>query len=187
MFAVLCMAASVTEAKVTLPHIFGDNMVLQQQTDVKFWGTAAPSTKVTIRPSWDRKMTVTVTSDADGRWKAAVATPEAGGPYSVEISDGEKLVLENVLIGEVWFCSGQSNMEMPVRGFDCQPVEGSADVIIGARPEIPVRFCTVSKATAVTPHISSDSIFRRSWMSLSGLSYPTGAVLRSRPGWTARR
>ena len=151
MFAVLCMAASVTEAKVTLPHIFGDNMVLQQQTDVKFWGTAAPSTKVTIRPFWDRKMTVTVTSDADGRWKAAVATPEAGGPYSVEISDGEKLVLENVLIGEVWFCSGQSNMEMPVRGFNCQPVEGSADVIIGARPEIPVRFCTVSKATAVIP------------------------------------
>ena len=150
-FAVLCMAASVMEAKVTLPQIFGDNMVLQQQTEVKIWGKAEPSSRVTVRPSWDRKSSVTVTSDADGKWMASVATPEAGGPYSVEISDGEKLVLDNVLIGEVWFCSGQSNMEMPVRGFDNQPVEGSADVILGARPEIPVRFCTVSKATSVTP------------------------------------
>ena len=151
MVAVLCMAASMSEAKVTLPQIFGDNMVLQQQTDARIWGKAEPLSKVTIRPSWDKKMAVTVTADADGKWMAAVATPAAGGPYSVEISDGEKLVLENVLVGEVWFCSGQSNMEMPVRGFDCQPVEGSADVIMGADPAVPIRFCTVGKATAVTP------------------------------------
>ena len=103
MVAVLCMAASMSEAKVTLPQIFGDNMVLQQQTDARIWGKAEPLSKVTIRPSWDKKMAVTVTADADGKWMAAVATPAAGGPYSVEISDGEKLVLENVLVGEVWF------------------------------------------------------------------------------------
>lgn len=149
--AVMCAAVSVMEAKVTLPHIFGDNMVLQQQTDVRFWGTAEPSSKVTIRPSWDRKASVAVFADADGKWQASVSTPAAGGPYSVEISDGDRTVLENVLVGEVWFCSGQSNMEMPVKGFDCQPVEGSADVIMGAEPSVPIRFCTVSKATAVTP------------------------------------
>ena len=123
MAAVFGMAVSA-QAKVTLPQIFGDNMVLQQQTDVKFWGKAEPSSKVTVRPSWDRKAAVTVTSGEDGKWTATVATPPAGGPYTVEISDGDKLVLNNVLVGEVWFCSGQSNMEMPVMGFGSQPVEG---------------------------------------------------------------
>lgn len=149
--AALCMTAFVTEAKITLPHVFGNNMVLQQQTDAKFWGKADPSSKVTVRPSWDRKSAVTVMSDADGKWQASVPTPSAGGPYSIEISDGEKLVLENVLIGEVWFCSGQSNMEMPVKGFDSQPVEGSADVIMQADPSTDIRFCTVKKATALVP------------------------------------
>ena len=69
--AVMCAAVSVMEAKVTLPHIFGDNMVLQQQTDVRFWGTAEPSSKVTIRPSWDRKASVAVFADADGKWQAS--------------------------------------------------------------------------------------------------------------------
>ena len=150
MAAVSCMAVSA-QAKVTLPQIFGDNMVLQQQSDVKFWGTAEPSSKVTVRPSWDKKAAVAVTSDTDGKWTASVATPSAGGPYTVEISDGEKTVLDNVLVGEVWFCSGQSNMEMPVRGFGSQPVEGSADVIMKAVPSTPIRFCTVNKTKAVTP------------------------------------
>lgn len=155
--AALCMTAFVTEAKITLPHVFGDNMVLQQQTEVKFWGKADPVSKVTVRPSWDRKSAVTVMSDADGKWQASVPTPSAGGPYTVEISDEEKLVLKNVLVGEVWLCSGQSNMEMTVRGFWAQPVEGSVDVIMKADPSTPVRFCSVKRATAFSPQEDCDA------------------------------
>ena len=127
--------ALTMQAKVVLPGIFGDNMVLQQQSEAQFWGKAAPGKKVTIRPSWSAKP-VTATAGRDGRWQAAVPTPEAGGPYTVELSDGEPLTLRDVLIGEVWLCSGQSNMEMPMRGFLNQPVEGSADAIIRAKAEI---------------------------------------------------
>ena len=86
---VVFMAFSV-DAKVVMPSVFGDNMVLQRNASVAFWGTAKPSSKVTIRPSWDKSKTV-VESDADGKWFARVQTPEAGGPYTVAVSDGEKL------------------------------------------------------------------------------------------------
>ena len=141
-------AALGVQAKIVLPGIFGDNMVLQQQTEAQFWGKAAPGKKVTIHPSWSTKA-ITANADKDGRWKAAVLTPEAGGP--IELSDGERLTLRNVLIGEVWLCSGQSNMEMPMRGFNNQPVEGSADVIIRAKASTPIRLCTVNRSTARTP------------------------------------
>ena len=115
--------ALTMQAKVVLPGIFGDNMVLQQQSEAQFWGKAAPGKKVTIRPSWSTQG-ITANVGKDGRWRAAVPTPEAGGPYTIELSDGERLTLRDVLIGEVWLCSGQSNMEMPVHGFPNQPVEG---------------------------------------------------------------
>ena len=142
--------ALTMQAKVVLPGIFGDNMVLQQQSEAQFWGKAAPGKKVTIRPSWSAKP-VTATAGRDGRWQAAVPTPEAGGPDTIELSDGETLTRSDVLIGEVWLCSGQSNMEMPVRGFFNQPVEGSADAIVRAKAATPIRLCTVNRATARTP------------------------------------
>ena len=142
--------AFTLQAKITLPALFGDNMVLQQQTEARFWGTASPGRKVVIRPSWS-KQSVTTTADRDGRWQADVATPEAGGPHTIELSDGESLTLRNVLIGEVWLCSGQSNMEMPVRGFNYQPVEGSTDVIVQAKASTPIRICNVQRATSRTP------------------------------------
>ena len=126
--------ALTMQAKVVLPGIFGDNMVLQQQSEAQFWGKAAPGKKVTIRPSWSTQG-ITANVGKDGRWRAAVPTPEAGGPYTIELSDGERLTLRDVLIGEVWLCSGQSNMEMPVHGFPNQPVEGSAEAIIRARAD----------------------------------------------------
>lgn len=142
--------AFTMQAKVVLPGIFGDNMVLQQQSEAQFWGKAAPGKKVVIRPSWSSQA-VTAAVGKDGRWQAAVPTPAAGGPYTIELSDGESLTLRDVLIGEVWLCSGQSNMEMPMRGFPNQPVEGSADVIIRAKAATPIRVCTVQRATARTP------------------------------------
>lgn len=147
---VSALAVFSLEAKITLPSVIGDNMVLQQKTDAALWGKADPGSNVTIKASWAEKA-VSVTASADGRWEARIATPEAGGPYTLEISDGEAVVLNDILVGEVWFCSGQSNMEMPVKGFDNQPVEGSADIIMNARPDRPIRMCTVQKKVSYTP------------------------------------
>ena len=120
---VLLLSAYAMQAKVELPPIFADNMLLQQQTDAALWGKAKPQSKVTITTSWSKAKTV-VTADADGKWFARVATPVAGGPYEIIFNDGDKVTLKNVLIGEVWICSGQSNMEMPMKGYPGQPIAG---------------------------------------------------------------
>ncbi len=123
------LTAAGMSAKVTLPSVLGSNMVLQQQCNANLWGKATPSKKVTVTTSWDNRK-YTVQAAADSTWKTAVATPAAGGPYSIRISDGEAIVLDNVMIGEVWICSGQSNMQMPVMGFPGQPVVGSNEAIL---------------------------------------------------------
>ncbi len=143
-------AVSVS-AKVVLPHIFTDNMVLQQQTEANIWGQADANTTVVITPSWEGVAAVAVKADKDGNWKASVPTPAAGGPYTITISDGEELVLSNVLIGEVWLCSGQSNMYMRMKGYENQPVEGAADIIISSTPDTPIRMCTLSLVASLTP------------------------------------
>ena len=76
---ILCAAVVHVHAKVTLPSVIGDNMVLQQQSDVALWGMAKPDSKVIIAPSWTKKKTV-VRSEIDGKWFVRVATPQAGGP-----------------------------------------------------------------------------------------------------------
>lgn len=108
---VISLIACNAAAKVKLQPIFTDNMVLQQKSNVKIWGDAQAGKSVTITTSWNRK-TYDTQADAAGHWMTSVSTPKAGGPYTVTISDGEPIVLENVLIGEVWICSGQSNMEL---------------------------------------------------------------------------
>ncbi|GAB6119880.1 sialate O-acetylesterase [Dysgonomonas termitidis] len=116
-------------------------MVLQQQTNVKLWGEAKANVQINIKTSWNQKV-YTVNSDATGKWLLPVTTPVAGGPYEISFNDGDELVLKNVLIGEVWFCSGQSNMEMPMKGFDRQPVEGTNEIIAKAKARIPLRMYT---------------------------------------------
>ncbi|MXV51177.1 9-O-acetylesterase [Pedobacter sp. HMF7647] len=104
------------EAKVKLPSVFSDNMVFQQKTQAAIWGKDDPGKTITIIPSWDKKK-YTVKTDASGNFKQKIQTPSYGGPYTISINDGEDLTLKNVLIGEVWVCSGQSNMEMPLAGW----------------------------------------------------------------------
>ncbi|WP_316847963.1 sialate O-acetylesterase [Pedobacter psychrodurus] len=123
---VCCTIASAT---VKPASIFTDHMVLQQKSNVAIWGWAKPSAKVKITTSWN-KQNYTVTSDQTGKWKTKISTPSAGGPYDMELNDGEKLVLTDILIGEVWFCGGQSNMEMPLKGFKSQPIIGSNKAIL---------------------------------------------------------
>jgi len=129
----------IINAKIKLPSILSDNMVLQQNGNVKLWGNAGPDKKISIKTSWDKKAYKTV-SDNTGKWQISVQTPTAGGPYEIRISDGDELVLKNVLIGEVWFCSGQSNMEMPLKGFGVQQqADGAVDVILKAKESTPIR------------------------------------------------
>ncbi len=117
LFSVLLVACSMNvHAQVKLQPLFTDNMVLQQQANVPIWGEDKAGKKVTVVTSWDKKR-YTTTTTAEGKWKVSVATPKAGGPYSITINDGKTVRLNNVLIGEVWLCSGQSNMEMPVVGW----------------------------------------------------------------------
>ena len=122
--ALFQLAAVTLKAEVKLPAFFADNMVLQQQTQANLWGWAAPSKTVTVKTGWNGK-TYTATAAKDGKWKLAVETPVAGGPYDITISDGQPLTLKNVMIGEVWVCSGQSNMEMPMKGFKIAARGGS--------------------------------------------------------------
>ena len=114
--ALLATATMQIEAKVKLPAIFSDNMILQQKSHVLFSGTATPNSTVTIETGWSKKAFRTG-SNADGEWQIYIDTPKAGGPFDMTFDDGERTTLNNVLIGEVWFCSGQSNMEMPVAGW----------------------------------------------------------------------
>ncbi|HCI55684.1 MAG TPA: sialate O-acetylesterase [Bacteroidales bacterium] len=136
-------------AQVKMPAIFGDNMVLQQQTEVAIWGKTSANSTVSIKPSWDGK-NYTTKADNTGRWKTKIKTPSAGGPYSLTVSDGKPVVLKNVMIGEVWICSGQSNMEMPVKGYRNQPVTGSNEFIATSLNNS-IRLITVPRATSLIP------------------------------------
>ena len=109
-------SSAIAEAKVVLPSVFSDNMVFQQKTNAAIWGKADAGKTITIKTSWNGK-TYTGKTDANGNFKVTLATPSYGGPYNVTISDGEAMTLNNVLIGDVWVCSGQSNMEMPLEGW----------------------------------------------------------------------
>ena len=113
-FLVFVLIASLTaEAKVTLPAIFSDNMVLQQNTQVNVWGKAAPGEKVTVKASWLDKA-VTAKAAANGKWTVKLKTPKAITNQSVTVSGENEITINNILIGEVWLCTGQSNMEFPV-------------------------------------------------------------------------
>ena len=118
--AALCLGV---QAKVRLPHLIGDNMVIQQQTDVRLWGWDKPGTTVKVTTSWNSDV-VTAKTGKDGRWMVKVQSPKASyEPLSVTFDDGEKTTIKDVLAGEVWVCAGQSNMEMPVKGFWQCPVK----------------------------------------------------------------
>lgn len=110
------LLSNFSEAKVVLPSVFSNNMVLQQKTSAAIWGKAKPGAKIMVTPSWNLERYNGV-ADAEGNWKIKILTPSYGGPYTLRISDGEPVVLKNILIGDVWVCSGQSNMEMPLAGW----------------------------------------------------------------------
>lgn len=104
--AVACTAYGA----IRLPHIIASNMVLQQKSETALWGWSNPSEKIYITTSWNNQKD-SVMADGNARWKLTIKTPEAGGPYTITLKGENTIVLENIMIGEVWVCSGQSNME----------------------------------------------------------------------------
>ncbi|MBL7742501.1 MAG: sialate O-acetylesterase, partial [Chitinophagaceae bacterium] len=140
-------------ASVKLPSFFSDNMVLQQQTDAAIWGWAKANATVQVVASWNKKK-YAVKTGADGKWKTKISTPAAGGPYEITISEGNTITLRNVLIGEVWFCSGQSNMEMPMKGFKDQPILGSNDAVFNSVNNN-IRIYTVPRSVQNEPQDTS--------------------------------
>ena len=147
LFAVFAVEAS---ADVKLPAIFSDNMVLQQQSQVAVWGWAKPNTSVSVTGSWDKK-TYNAKSDATGYWRVKIATPAAGfTPCTLTVSDGKAITVGNILIGEVWVCSGQSNMQMPMSGLPDEPVDGGPEAIASStNPGI--RCFTVGRVSKAKP------------------------------------
>jgi len=137
-------------AEITLPAIIANNMVLQQKAEVKLWGSANENKTVTVKVSWSNKIFKTI-SDDKGKWMLKIQTTNAGGPYSISFSDGQKKTISNVMLGEVWLCAGQSNMEMPVKGYNAQPVDFSLDAINKGDSTIPIRIFKIEKIKSITP------------------------------------
>ena len=144
----LGLASVATYAEVKLPGWMSSNMVLQQRTTMHLKATAKRGATVKITTSWD-KQTVRVQADAQtGAFAFDLHVPAAGGPFTITFDDGKRLTLSNVMAGEVWFCSGQSNMEMPVKGWGT--INNWEQEVANANHPL-VRLFQVDRAVAHTP------------------------------------
>lgn len=149
----IAVAACANAGALTLPDIVNRNMMLQQNSDAALWGWAKPGSTVKVVTGWNGKE-YTSKAAKNGRWDVKVATPAAS--YDVQTvtitGDGESVTLDNVLVGEVWFASGQSNMEMPLRGFWGAPIEGANKAIAeSGKYKHAIRFATVPKTRSEVP------------------------------------
>ena len=178
MWKCICMAVAlwgctgVLQAKVVLPSVFTDNMVLQQKTDITFYGDATKNKQLTVKTGWNGKEYHTE-ADGQGKWSLKIPTPAAGGPYEITFSDGKKLQLKNVMIGEVWFCSGQSNMEMPVAGWG-KVMNYEQEIAEAASPAI--RLFQVKKNTSLAPLKEVESTLG-GWQECSSATVPEFSAL----------
>ena len=153
--AFVAVAMASAQAKVTLPYVMGNNMILQQQTEARLWGkTTAKEVKVTT--SWDNEV-YTAKASKNGDFIVKVKTPKASyTPLSITFDDGDRLTLSNILAGEVWVCAGQSNMEMPVKGFGNCPVEGYNDAVVTANEYKGVHYVKIPSVMRVEPQWNSE-------------------------------
>jgi len=141
--AVICLPV-VTSAEIRLPAVIADNMVLQQGTEAPLWGWASPGEDILIKASW-RATEWVVRTGQDGTWACRVRPPEAGGPYQMTLKGANTITLRNILVGEVWVCSGQSNMAMTVQS------SANAQEEIAAATYPKIRLFSVARKVADTP------------------------------------
>lgn len=143
----LVLPAGLLFSQIKLPQFFGENMVLQQKSKVEFWGWSGTeaNSPVEVITSWNKKI-YNLKTDENGRWALNFLTPSAGGPYEIIVKDHtEEIKLENIMLGEVWLCSGQSNMAMTLSGMKNQPVLNSNSIIKEASNS-ELRLFTVNRA-----------------------------------------
>jgi len=147
-FVALVCGMSSAHAAVTPNPLFADHAVLQQGTKVPIWGTAAPGEAVTVEIA---KQSVSTTAGADGRWLAHLAPLKAGGPFTLTISGTNKILLGDILVGEVWVAGGQSNMErqLGLRAGQ-QPIDSwEKEVAAADHPQL--RHFGVAQVKSLTP------------------------------------
>lgn len=147
----LALSAVEVAAKVKLPAFVTDSMVVQQQSLWTVNGTAE-GRRVTVTTSWNGESTAADVG-ADGKFTVGITTPNAGGPYTITFDDGDKTTLTDVYSGEVWLCSGQSNMEMPVGGWG-KVMNYEQEIAAAWHPE--VRLLQVKKQTAYIPQADTE-------------------------------
>ena len=146
----LIIISCTTQAPLEIPAIFSDNMVLQQNSQAIIWGKGQPNSEIVITADWGNKATAVVNPDSS--WQTTLPTIDAGGPYTLTISGSDSVItINNVLLGEVWLASGQSNMAMPLAGWKPNnPVEHSAEIIAEAA-DLNIRMFTVARNVTATP------------------------------------
>ena len=146
-FALLALATTA-QSEVTLPKVFSSHMVLQREMPIHIWGSAAPGEQVTVDLHGS---TNTATTDDLGRWSLFLPAQPAGGPFTLTVHATNTLQLEDILIGDLWMASGQSNMEMPLAGFPGNAVLKDADKEIAAANYPQIRLLLVEKDTSDYP------------------------------------
>lgn len=162
MFLFFLLCSFRIPADVTLPSILSDRMVLQQRTEVSIWGWADPGETVTVRADWPKGGAVTSVADAEGRWQVKLATPQAGGPYTLRVRGHNEIIIRDILMGEVWLGSGQSNMEMRLSSTE------NASEAIAAADYPNIRLFTVPRAANQEPQRDCTG----TWVECSAESIP---------------
>ncbi len=128
-------------------------MVLQRESNVAVWGLSDKN-MLTVSGSWNGEV-VNVNVNADGTWKTRLKTPAAGGPYTITFDDGEVLLLNDILIGEVWICSGQSNMDMPIRGLSAKDTVLNRQSILASAENSQIRLFRLPHKASAQPEKDS--------------------------------
>ncbi len=151
----LLLSGLAANAEVKLPNAISSNMVIQQSTNARVWGTATKNAKVEISMSWNSNK-VTVQADKEGKFQAEIPTPAGSfDPQTLDfkdLKDGKVTSISNVLIGEVWLASGQSNMQMPLKGYPgCCVEDGWEEIVFSDREADHVRFITQYPKHSYTP------------------------------------
>lgn len=142
LFIIICVHVGIAQADIRLPAVFSDNMILQREMKVPVWGWADPGENIVVELGGH--VAATFAGD-DGKWKLYIGPLDAGGPFELKISGKNTILVKNVLVGEVWICSGQSNMAMEVKG--CLNAE--KEISFANYPQI--RHFQVKRAKAAQP------------------------------------
>lgn len=177
MIAVTSCTSPQGQSDIVLPDLLKGDIVLQQQTDARLWGKAAPGAQITVTTPWNGKK-YHAKAGQDSLWDVKVATPEASyTPYDITIAcGGGKTILKNVLIGDVWLCGGQSNMAMPVKGMYNCTVDNAAETILHSARNKGMRYVTVAQhqATESDPGYFTEGIWYSSGPATAGDFSATG-------------